>query len=42
MLSNKKFIQNAPKHVIQENQKALESVKARLDRVDSELDSFDY
>ena len=37
MLSNERFVANAPKEVVEENKKALEAIKEKLDKVDSEL-----
>jgi len=37
MLSNERFVQNAPKEVVEENRKNLEATKAKLDKVEEEL-----
>ncbi len=37
MLLNEKFIQNAPKEVVEENKKALEEAKERLEKIELEL-----
>jgi len=40
MLSNERFVANAPINVIEENKKALEEVKARLEKIETELRSL--
>jgi len=40
MLSNERFVANAPKEVVEENQKALDAVKEKLSKVESELSSL--
>jgi len=40
MLSNKKFVANAPEAVVKENQTALEAAKNKLKKVENELDSL--
>jgi valyl-tRNA synthetase len=40
MLSNERFVANAPKEVVEENKKALEGVKEKLEKVKSELESL--
>ncbi|OCL89665.1 valine--tRNA ligase [Arcobacter porcinus] len=40
MLSNERFVANAPANVIEENKKALEEVKTRLDKIEAELKSL--
>ena len=40
MLSNERFVANAPANVIEENKKALEDVKTRLKKIDDELKSL--
>ncbi len=40
MLSNERFVANAPKEVVEENRKTLEATKEKLDKVSSELDSL--
>ena len=37
MLSNERFVANAPKEVVEENKQALEAVKEKLQKVESEL-----
>ena len=37
MLKNEKFVANAPAHVVEENRKALEEAKKRLEKVEAEL-----
>lgn len=37
MLSNEKFVANAPEHVVEENKKALEEVKTKLEKIENEL-----
>ena len=37
MLSNEKFLQNAPKEVVQENHKALEEANTKLQKIEEEL-----
>ena len=37
MLSNEKFLQNAPKEVVEENRKALDEAKTKLHKIDEEL-----
>jgi valyl-tRNA synthetase len=37
MLSNEKFIQNAPKEVVEQNKKALLGIQEKLEKIDSEL-----
>lgn len=40
MLSNERFVANAPASVIEENKKALEEVKTRLEKIEAELKSL--
>ena len=40
MLSNERFVANAPANVIEENKKALEEVKTRLEKIEAELKSL--
>ena len=40
MLSNEKFVANAPVHVIEENRKALEDAQAKMEKVQAELAGF--
>ncbi len=40
MLSNERFVANAPKEVIAENQKGLEDAKAKMDKIENELHSL--
>jgi valyl-tRNA synthetase len=40
MLSNERFVANAPKEVVEENKKALDGVKEKLEKVNSELESL--
>ncbi len=40
MLSNERFVANAPKEVVEENKIALEGVKEKLEKVNSELKSL--
>ena len=40
MLGNEKFVANAPASVIEENTKALEDAKNKLEKVESELTSL--
>ncbi|WP_419673429.1 class I tRNA ligase family protein [Aliarcobacter butzleri] len=40
MLSNERFVANAPANVIEENKKALEEVKIRLEKIEAELKSL--
>ncbi|MCG3715942.1 hypothetical protein L5F64_10155, partial [Aliarcobacter butzleri] len=40
MLSNERFVANAPANVIEENKKALEEVKTRLEKIATELKSL--
>jgi valyl-tRNA synthetase len=40
MLNNEKFVANAPKEVITQNQSALNDAKAKLSKVNDELDSL--
>jgi valyl-tRNA synthetase len=37
MLGNEKFVQNAPKEVVKQNQKALNSAKEKLEKIENEL-----
>lgn len=37
MLSNERFVANAPANVIEENKKALDEVKTRLEKIEAEL-----
>ncbi len=37
MLSNERFVANAPKEVVEENREALEAIKEKLGKVESEL-----
>ncbi|RBQ27684.1 valine--tRNA ligase [Arcobacter sp. CECT 9188] len=40
MLSNERFVANAPANVIEENKKALEEVRGRLEKIEAELRSL--
>ncbi len=40
MLSNERFVANAPANVIEENKKALEEAKPRLEKIEAELKSL--
>ena len=40
MLSNERFIKNAPKEVVKQNEKAYREAKSRLEKVEKELLSF--
>ena len=40
MLGNEKFVQNAPKEVLENNQEALQNAKAKLQKVQEELKAF--
>ena len=40
MLSNERFVANAPANVIEENTRALEDVKSRLEKIEAELKSL--
>ena len=40
MLSNERFVANAPKEVIAENQKGLEDAKVKMAKIEAELESF--
>lgn len=40
MLSNERFVANAPASVIEENKKALDEVKTRLEKIEAELKSL--
>ena len=40
MLSNERFVANAPANVIEENKKALDEVKGRLEKIEAELKSL--
>ncbi|HJE03736.1 MAG TPA: valine--tRNA ligase, partial [Aliarcobacter thereius] len=40
MLSNERFVANAPANVIEENKKALDEVKTRLEKIEAELKSL--
>jgi valyl-tRNA synthetase len=40
MLSNERFVANAPANVIEENKKALDEVKTRLEKIEVELKSL--
>ncbi len=40
MLSNERFVANAPKNVVEENKKNFEEVKERLEKVKSELNAL--
>ncbi len=40
MLKNEKFLANAPKSVVEENQKALEAAQCKLEKVESELNAL--
>ena len=40
MLSNERFVANAPANVIEENKKALEEVRGRLEKIEAELKSL--
>ena len=40
MLSNERFVANAPKEVIAENQKGLDDAKAKMAKIEAELQSF--
>jgi len=41
MLSNERFVKNAPKEVVQQNKKAYEEIKEKLQKVEKELLGFD-
>ncbi|MCX2682999.1 valine--tRNA ligase [Campylobacter sp. MIT 21-1685] len=41
MLSNKKFIDNAPKEVIEQNKKALENLNIQLEKIEAELKTLE-
>jgi len=41
MLSNEKFVQNAPKEVLDKNKDQLETAKIKLEKIESELNSLD-
>ena len=40
MLSNERFVANAPANVIEENKKALEDARAKLEKIEAELKSL--
>ena len=40
MLSNERFVANAPANVIEENKKALDEVKGKLEKIEAELKSL--
>ena len=40
MLSNERFVANAPANVIEENKKALDEVKTKLEKIEAELKSL--
>jgi valyl-tRNA synthetase len=40
MLNNKNFVANAPKEVVEQNQKALDDAKEKLSKIESELNSL--
>jgi valyl-tRNA synthetase len=40
MLSNKKFVENAPKAVVEQNQKALSEAKEKMAKIESELNAL--
>ncbi|RXJ65577.1 valine--tRNA ligase [Halarcobacter ebronensis] len=40
MLSNERFVANAPQNVVEENKKALEEIKTRLEKITNELNSL--
>jgi valyl-tRNA synthetase len=40
MLGNEKFVANAPKEVIEQNQKALQEASDKLAKVEQELKNF--
>ncbi|QDF28239.1 valine--tRNA ligase [Halarcobacter anaerophilus] len=40
MLSNEKFVANAPEHVVAENKAALEDAQAKLEKIENELSSL--
>ena len=40
MLSNERFVANAPKEVIAENQKGLDDARAKMAKIDAELSSL--
>ncbi|NPA74414.1 MAG: valine--tRNA ligase, partial [Epsilonproteobacteria bacterium] len=40
MLSNEKFLQNAPKKVVEENKETLEKAKENLRKINEKLESF--
>jgi valyl-tRNA synthetase len=42
MLSNKRFVDNAPESVIAENQKGLDDAKIKMSKVESELKSLSF
>ncbi len=40
MLSNERFVKNAPKEVVEQNKKAYEEIKEKLQKVEKELSGF--
>ncbi|ECR2879676.1 hypothetical protein F1N67_08995, partial [Campylobacter jejuni] len=40
MLSNEKFIANAPKEVVEQNKEALENLKIQLEKISVELQNL--
>jgi valyl-tRNA synthetase len=42
MLSNEKFIKNAPQNIIDANKKNLEDTKNKLQKVQKEIDEKDF
>lgn len=40
MLSNERFVANAPKEVIAENQKGLDDAKSKMAKIEAELNSL--
>jgi len=40
MLSNEKFLANAPEKVVKENTEALEAAKEKLEKVEGELEAL--
>jgi valyl-tRNA synthetase len=42
MLSNERFVANAPKEVIAENQKGLDDARLKMSKIESELNSLSF
>jgi valyl-tRNA synthetase len=40
MLNNKRFVDNAPKHVIEQNRKALNDAMERMIKIEEELQNY--